>query len=351
MADISIRAAVKRFGAAVALHPLDLDIAKGEFFTLLGPSGCGKTTLLRMIAGFLPLDAGTLSIGGERADTLPPWRRETGMVFQNYAIFPHLSVFENVAYGLRHRKVARAEIARRVAAALAQVRLTGFEQRLPEHLSGGQKQRVVLARALVIEPRVLLMDEPLSNLDAKLRVELRRDIRLLQQSLGITTLYVTHDQEEALAVSDRIMVMEAGAVRQIGAPRAVYDDPAHVFVAGFIGACNLLAGRFGEGALEVAGARLPLAGSAGPVTVAIRPEDMALVDPADPAALKGVVRLVSFLGPFTRVTVALDGGGEVEMDAPRRAGAAELAAGAPVGMAVAPDALRLFHPETGARLR
>ena len=351
MADISIRGALKRFGAATALHPLDLDIAKGEFFTLLGPSGCGKTTLLRVIAGFLSLDAGALHIGGERADTLPPWRRETGMVFQNYAIFPHLTVFENVAYGLRQRKVSRPEIARRVAAALAQVRLTGFEARLPEQLSGGQKQRVVLARALVIEPRVLLMDEPLSNLDAKLRVELRRDIRLLQQGLGITTLYVTHDQEEALAVSDRIMVMEAGAVRQIGAPREVYDDPAHVFVAGFIGACNLLDGRFADGALRVAGARLPLDGAAGSVTVAIRPEDMTLADPADPAALKGAVRLVSFLGPFTRITVALDGGGEVEVDAPRRAGAAGLGVGAPVGLAVAPEALRLFDKETGARRR
>ena len=351
MAEISIRKAVKLFGTTVAVQQLDLDIAKGEFFTLLGPSGCGKTTLLRMIAGFLPLDAGALSMGGQRAEALPPWKRGTGMVFQNYAIFPHLSVFENVAYGLRQRKVSRPEIARRVAAALAQVRLTGFEVRLPEQLSGGQKQRVVLARALVIEPRVLLMDEPLSNLDAKLRVELRRDIRLLQQSLGITTLYVTHDQEEALAVSDRIMVMEAGAVRQIGAPREVYDNPAHVFVAGFIGACNLLPGRLAGGTLHLGGARMPSAGPDGPVTVALRPEDLSLANPADPAALRGAVRLTSFLGPFTRVTVTLEGGGEVELDLPRRSGGADLNPGAPVALAAAPGALRLFHPGTGARLR
>ncbi len=336
MADISIRGAVKRFSGQEALKRLDLDIRSGEFFTLLGPSGCGKTTLLRLIAGFHEADEGRLAIAGEDAGHLPPWRRETGMVFQNYALFPHLSVFDNVAYGLRQRGLPRAELAARVHEALARVRLGPFAARMPEQLSGGQKQRVALARALVIRPRVLLMDEPLSNLDARLRIDLRRDIRLLQQELGITTVYVTHDQEEALAVSDRIMVMEAGEIRQIGTPHAIYDAPEHVFVAGFIGACALLPGRVRGGALEIAGARLPPPAplpEGAEVTLALRPQDLALAEGPGPDRLAGRVRLASFLGAQTRLTVALDAGGEVEADLPRGADGRLPARGAPVHLA------------------
>ena len=355
MADIEIRGAVKRFSGIEALKRFDLDIRSGEFFTLLGPSGCGKTTLLRMIAGFHDADEGSLAIAGEDASRLPPWRRETGMVFQNYAVFPHLDVFENVGYGLRQRKLDRADLSHRVAEALAQVQLGHLARRMPDQLSGGQKQRVALARALVIRPRVLLMDEPLSNLDARLRLELRRDIRLLQQDLGITTVYVTHDQEEALAISDRIMVMEAGTIRQIGSPHVIYDAPAHVFVAGFIGACALLDGQVTGQALTAAGARLPAApglpdGAA--VTVAIRPQGLVLEPSAAPDRLSGRARLASFLGAHTRLTIALDSGGEIEADLPRSADAALPEQGAPVHLSVQDWAVFDARPgpQQGARL-
>lgn len=354
MADISLHGAVKRFGDHTALERLDLQVRSGEFFTLLGPSGCGKTTLLRLIAGFHAADEGSLYIGGTKADDLPPWRRETGMVFQNYAVFPHLSVFDNVAYGLRQRRIAKAELHRRVTRSLAQVRLTGLEGRMPEQLSGGQKQRVALARALVIQPRVLLMDEPLSNLDARLRLDLRRDIRLLQQDLGITTIYVTHDQEEALAISDRVVVMEAGKVRQLGTPRGIYDDPAHVFVAGFIGACTLLDGESRDGTVFVGGARLAARTriADGPVTVALRPDALQLVDQPAPDCLSGTAKWVSFLGSSTRLTVALRGGGEVEVALPRTADAALPAQGDEVHLVVAKAFLFDARPgpDGGSRL-
>lgn len=337
MADISIRSAVKRFSGQDALKRFDLDIHSGEFFTLLGPSGCGKTTLLRMIAGFHDADEGSLAIGGQDAGRLPPWQRETGMVFQNYAIFPHLSVFENVAYGLRQRRIGKADLKERVFRALEQVQLSDYAARLPENLSGGQKQRVALARAMVIRPRVLLMDEPLSNLDARLRLDLRRDIRLLQQDLGITTVYVTHDQEEALAISDRIMVMEAGEIRQIGTPHAIYDDPEHSFVAGFIGACALLPGRVQGSGLMVAGALLPAAGAlpdGAAIILALRPQALTPVDTPGADRLAGRVRLASFLGAHTRLTVALDAGDEIEVDVPRTGDATLPGQGDPVHLAV-----------------
>ena len=218
MSKIAIEGVSRSFGSVAAVRDISLPIEDGEFFTLLGPSGCGKTTLLRMIAGFTELDAGEIRIGDKRIDTLPPHRRNIGMVFQNYAIFPNLTVAGNVAYGLKARKVAGAEIAERVADALALVRLQGYGERWPHQLSGGQLQRVAIARALVIRPEVLLLDEPLSNLDARLRVDMRGEIRDLQQRLKITTVYVTHDQEEALAVSDRIAVMQAGRIEQLGGP-------------------------------------------------------------------------------------------------------------------------------------
>jgi len=240
MAGISIKDVTKRFDKLVAVNRANLEIKKGEFFTLLGPSGCGKTTLLRCIAGFLSPEEGRIYFGGQRVDGIPTHKRGVGMVFQNYAVFPHLSVRDNVNYGLKARKVPAQEQMERVRSALAMVQLEGLENRLPNQLSGGQLQRVAIARALVIEPEVLLMDEPLSNLDAKLRIEMRGEIRELQQKMGITTIYVTHDQEEALSISDRIAVMEHGVIRQVAEPWKVYTQPQDIFVAGFIGSTNIL---------------------------------------------------------------------------------------------------------------
>ena len=237
---VIIKNAVKRYGDFTALHGVSLNIEKGEFFTLLGPSGCGKTTLLRMIAGFNSIEGGDFYFGENRINDVPAHKRDIGMVFQNYAIFPHLTVEENVAYGLKARKVDKKEIDRRVKEALELVQIAPLATRKPSELSGGQQQRVALARAFVIEPSVLLMDEPLSNLDAKLRVQMRSIIKKLQRRLGITTIYVTHDQEEALAISDRIAVMNQGRVMQVGTPSEIYAKPENPFVAGFIGVSNFL---------------------------------------------------------------------------------------------------------------
>ena len=225
-----------------AVHDVDLDIAPGSFVTLLGPSGCGKTTTLRMIAGFESPDEGEIYLGGEPINELTPNKRDTAMVFQSYALFPHYNVFDNVAYGLRLRKVPKDEIKRRVTDILALVELTGMEQRMTNQLSGGQQQRVALARALVVEPGVLLFDEPLSNLDAKLRVQMRTEIRRIQQALGITAIYVTHDQSEAMSISDNIILMKNGVVAQMGTPHEIYYRPNSEFVADFIGECNFLKG-------------------------------------------------------------------------------------------------------------
>lgn len=239
MAGISIRDVTKRFGKLAAVNQVSLEIEKGEFFTLLGPSGCGKTTLLRCVAGFLSPERGQIYFGDRRVDGIPTHKRGVGMVFQNYAVFPHLSVRANVSYGLKARKIGAQEQKDRTRNALSMVRLEGLEDRLPNQLSGGQLQRVAIARALVIEPEVLLMDEPLSNLDAKLRIDMRGEIRELQQKMGITTIYVTHDQEEALSISDRIAVMEHGVVRQVAPPWTIYTQPKNVFVARFIGSTNI----------------------------------------------------------------------------------------------------------------
>ena len=237
---IELKNIVKRFGQNTVVNHVDLTIGDGEFFTLLGPSGCGKTTLLRMIAGFNDPDEGDILFGGESILHLPAHKRDTGMVFQNYALFPHLSVEENVAYGLRARGIKGQEVKDRVKDILEAVQLGDMASRYPRQLSGGQQQRVALARALVIRPRVLLMDEPLSNLDAKLRVSMREEIRRIQQNLGITTVYVTHDQEEAMAVSDRIAIFYAGHLQQVASPAAIYFTPANRFTAEFMGSCNIL---------------------------------------------------------------------------------------------------------------
>ena len=241
---ITIESVARTFGAVRAVDYVSLAVRDGEFFTLLGPSGCGKTTLLRMVAGFCELDRGRILFGEERIDTLPPHRRNTGMVFQNYAVFPNLNVGDNVAYGLRARKSAGRSFGSGSRSRSSWCSSTDLAPRWPHQLSGGQLQRVAIARAVVIEPHVLLLDEPLSNLDAKLRVEMRGEIRALQKTLGITVIYVTHDQEEALAISDRIAVMRAGRVEQVADPPAIYERPETAFVASFVGITNLLEAQF-----------------------------------------------------------------------------------------------------------
>ena len=272
-------------GKVVAVDAVTLDIKAGEFFSLLGPSGCGKTTSLRMIAGFESPDSGRIHVGGQDITDVPVHQRDMGMVFQSYALFPHRTVAENVAFGLRMRAVPKPEIARRVAAALAQVALTGLEERRPGQLSGGQQQRVALARALVIEPRVLLCDEPLGALDRKLRQQMQFELKELQRRLGVTLVFVTHDQEEALAMSDRIAVMNKGRVEQVGAPTEIYERPRTRFVADFIGEINLLED----------GAR----------PRALRPEKIRLVQ-ASEARLVGVVETANFLGGATLYRVWAD---------------------------------------------
>ncbi len=303
----------KRYGTAVAVERVDLDVRQGEMVALLGPSGCGKTTTLRMVAGFVAPTTGRVLIGGADVTQAPPHARDTGMVFQSYALFPHMTVAANVAFGLEMRKVGRAEREQRVREVLRLVRLEGLEERLPRQLSGGQQQRVALARALVVNPAVFLLDEPLSNLDAKLRGEVRMEIRALQQRLGLTTLIVTHDQEEALTMADRLVVMDRGRVRQVGTAEELYERPADPFVAGFVGRCNLV-----EGALEApgafratTGALLPCApGSAalGRRILALRPEHIALA-PAPSPASNGAARLkaVTYLGALTEYHLELDG--------------------------------------------
>ena len=278
-AAIKLQQVTKSFdGKVVAVDDVTLDIEAGEFFSLLGPSGCGKTTSLRMIAGFEMPDSGRVHVGGQDITDVPVHRRDMGMVFQSYALFPHRTVAENVAFGLRMRDVPKPEIAKRVAAALAQVALTGLEERRPAQLSGGQQQRVALARALVIEPRVLLCDEPLGALDRKLRQQMQFELKELQQRLGVTLVFVTHDQEEALAMSDRIAVMNRGRVEQVGAPTEIYERPRTRFVADFIGEINLL--------------------DDGPHPRALRPEKIRLVSGAE-ARLKGPVETANFLGGAT----------------------------------------------------
>jgi len=305
----------KTFGATVALEHFDLALREGELVSLLGPSGCGKTTALRIAAGFELPDAGTVTVAGSDITRVPAHRRNMGMVFQSYSLFPNLTVELNVDYGLRSRKVAKAERARRVARMLELVQLSHLAKRYPHQLSGGQQQRVALARALAVEPQVLLLDEPLSALDAKVRTTLRDEIRRIQTELGITTLFVTHDQEEALAISDRVGVMSEGRLEQLGEPTEVYRQPASAFVARFVGSMNELAatGRPGGG-VDVGGVGLPVPdgralrpGAAG--SLLVRPEDVRL-EPldgdGDGAGLRGTVVTQVFAGPSTLVKVRVD---------------------------------------------
>src|SRR5438067_5193414 len=255
--DVELIEVTRRFGEVVAVRGVSLAVQRGEFLTLLGPSGCGKTTSLNMIAGFLRPDEGQILLGGRRVEHLPPYRRDTAMVFQQYALFPHMSVAENVAFGLQMQKVPKAEIAGRVTRALETVRLPGLGDRRPSQLSGGQQQRVALARAIVTEPTVLLLDEPLSNLDLKLRESLRLEIKSIQREVGITAIYVTHDQGEALVMSDRIAVMNQGRIEQLGPPTEIYEQPRSAFVAEFIGTSNFLRGHLAASENGLARVALP----------------------------------------------------------------------------------------------
>lgn len=322
-ATITIEHAVKRYGKDTIINDLSLEVRPGEFFTLLGPSGCGKTTLLRMIIGFNSVEGGTFKIDDQVINDIPTNKRNIGMVFQNYAVFPHMSVFDNVAFGLKNRKVPKEEIERRVDHILKVVKIDHLKDRMPAKLSGGQQQRVALARAIVIEPAILLMDEPLSNLDAKLRVEMRNAIKRIQQEIGITTVYVTHDQEEALAVSDRIAVMNGGIIQQIDTPARVYQRPANQFVANFIGLSNFLPAsvsrqgenlfiRFPEGSYRVRMTDLrPNLEDGAQVLAAVRPEEFEMRS-TELEGIPAVVRSSVFLGNTTHYFLELGDGSEVE---------------------------------------
>jgi spermidine/putrescine transport system ATP-binding protein len=316
--EVDVCNVTKRFGAVTAVDSVSLGVRPGEFLTLLGPSGCGKTTLLRMIAGFESPDQGRVVLGGKDVTDLPPYRRDVTTVFQHYALFPHLNVFDNVAFGLERRRVPREQIRKRAGDALDLVKLGGLDERRPSELSGGQKQRVALARALVLEPRVLLLDEPLAALDLKLRKQMQIELKSLQQRVGISFVYVTHDQEEALTMSDRVAVMNAGRVEQIGLPQEIYESPATEFVAGFIGVSNILEGtvesvRGHLTTIKLDTLKLRARGNQSSpgdrVRVMLRPEKLSLsTEAASDEALIGKIESAVYLGESTQWRIAVEGG-------------------------------------------
>jgi iron(III) transport system ATP-binding protein len=345
---IEIRGVDLSYGRNHVLKGIDLSIRPGEFFAFLGPSGCGKTTLLRLIAGFNQAARGEVRLDGADIARLPPWQRNVGMVFQSYALWPHMTVARNVAFGLEERRLPRAEIDRKVAAALSLVGLEGLAARFPAQLSGGQQQRVALARTIAIEPKVLLLDEPLSNLDARMRVQVRSELRDLQQRLGITAIFVTHDQEEANSISDRIAVMNDGRIQQVGTPIELYERPANLFVASFLGTANILAGCVtgepGVRQFEVErGGRVPLGHRdeipAGACLV-FRPQHALITEPGA-ADLEGTVRQREFLGATVRYVIAI-GGTDILVDRPFVSSGGLLAPGSGVGIAIDPEHLHLL---------
>ncbi len=343
------------YGTNQVLKGINLRIEPGEFFALLGPSGSGKSTLLRLIAGFNQHNQGRLLVDGKDITGVPPYARNIGMVFQNYALWPHMSVFDNVAFGLVERKVAKQEIARRVGEALSLVGLSEYAQRRPNQLSGGQQQRVALARTIVIEPQVLLLDEPLSNLDKNLRVQMRAELLGLQRKLGITTIFVTHDQEEAMTTADRMAVLQDGVLQQVGSPADLFDTPANSFVAGFVGTANMLQGQVAmaadgllgfaiDGVGEIRLPRSAHAPSSGRATISFRPHTTHLVPlqsarPDDHVWLDGVIEASEFLGEFTRYKVRA-GSAELTADQHHRAGQPALQPGARVHVGIDPTQLR-----------
>lgn len=310
MARLELEGLTKHYGDFQAAQDVNLDINEGEFMVLLGPSGCGKTTTLRMIAGFIDPTAGNIRIGGKDITGLPPWKRNTGLVFQNYALFPHMTVAENVAFGLEMRGIPKSEIKPKVMESLSLVQLDHLADRYPRQMSGGQQQRVALARALVFQPDVLLLDEPLSNLDAKLRHEVRIEIRALQQRLGITAVIVTHDQEEALIMGDRLVVMSEGQVRQVGKQRDLYENPANRFVAGFVGRSSFLDGVLSDGKFRTKGGLVLESGSSGSgeALMALRPERLEITREAAAGmqnSVAGTVEIVSYMGGLIDLHIRL----------------------------------------------
>ena len=324
--DVRLERVTKLFGDVAAVDDLSLDISEGEFFSMLGPSGCGKTTTLRMIGGFEDPTYGTVYLGGRDVTDLPPYKRDVNTVFQSYALFPHLDVYENVAFGLRRKKVDKSEIETRVADTMRLVDLTGFEKRKPPQMSGGQQQRVALARALVNHPQVLLLDEPLGALDMKLRKQMQLYLKRIQQEVGITFIYVTHDQEEAMTMSDRLAVMRLGKIEQLGEPADVYENPNTEFVAGFLGASNMLEGELKEGSNGVATVVLAAGGSVklpssrvpsdlhGTVKVGVRPEKLTISRgddasaPADLNHVSGRVTMTTYIGVSHQYKIESIGG-------------------------------------------
>ncbi|HEV3186258.1 MAG TPA: ABC transporter ATP-binding protein [Xanthobacteraceae bacterium] len=341
----------KRFGEVTALHAVSLEARRGELMTLLGPSGCGKTTLLNLVAGFFVPDAGEIAIDGARVTDLPTWRREIGMTFQNYALFPHMTVASNVGYGLRARRLAKAEIERRVAAALDLVKLTGLEDRKPRQLSGGQQQRVALARALVVRPKVLLLDEPFSALDRNLRGAMQVELREIQRKLGVTTIFVTHDQSEALSLSDRIAVMSEGRIRQIGAPDEIYRRPVDRFVASFVGDVNVLHARLerrdgvtavvalGPARVTVPSRALDGVTPGGAVDLFVRPEDLCVAEGGAVAVTRGVVAAHIYQGGHVDLYVDTPdaAAGRVLLRVPGQAAMSRWPLGTPIAIALAVD--------------
>jgi len=359
-ASVSVRELDKRYGLVRAVNGVTIEVRSGEFLSLLGPSGSGKTTLLMMIAGFEMPSAGTIRIGNQDVTYVAPNRRNVGMVFQRYALFPHMTVADNVAFPLRMRKIPKDEMARRVADALALVQLEGYGKRLPSELSGGQQQRVAVARALVFEPPVLLMDEPLGALDKKLREQMQIEIKRLQQRLGVTVIYVTHDQEEALTMSDRIAVMRNGCLEQIGSPTELYDNPATSFVADFVGKTNFLEGvchscngigvEFGlgqSGFIHLTTCPPALATPPRPgdrMRLAVRPEQIRMFRPeeSDSPSLDGVVEAVIFVGSFRTFLVRLAGGELVHVQAHTDHDVSHPQQGDRVGLAIPSQAVHVF---------